>query len=141
MPSYPESSLPTGTVIKRVSAYLQGDGELKIDNGTDSDAEAKLITAGTSVFTVYIGAHSQYTIENISDGTYWLAFALGSSWDNTNLKFRNDQGHESFADTFDFTRTEDNDYYYYSTYSVTLNPVVGGTAETNDVNANQFDAY
>ncbi len=138
-PTYtmPAVSLPTGSVIKLRSAYKQGDGTLEINNGTDSDAEAKLITAGTSVFSVYIKAHTNYTIQNITDGTYWLAFALGTDWDNQTLKFNRPAGYSSFADTFDFTTTDTQ----YTTYSVTLNPVAGGTAQTNNVNSSQFDAY
>ncbi len=137
VPAASAVSLPTGTVIKSRSAYLQGDGTLEIDNGTDSDAEAKLITGGTSIFSVYIKANSTYTIQNISDGTYWLAFALGSDWNSDTKTFNQPAGYSSFADTFDFTTTDTQ----YTTYSVTLNPVEGGTAQTNDVDSQQFNEY
>ena len=133
----PGNSLPTGTVIKRVSKYLQGDGELKISNGTSYDAEAKLIRDGTSVLTVYIKAGDDYTMENISDGTYWLAFAQGTDWNNTTLKFNRNAQASSFDDTFDFVTTDTQ----YTSFEVTLNPVAGGTAQSSDVDPTQFDQY
>lgn len=137
----PAVSLPTGTVIKSRSYYLSGDGELKIDNGTNSDAVAKLIAGGTSIFTVYIKAHSIYTIKDITNGTYWLVFALGSDWDASTKTFRRSAGFSSFDDPFDFTTWEDSQYVHYSSFQITLNPVLGGTAETSSVDAAQFNAY
>lgn len=130
-------SLPTGTVLKRLSGHLQGNGTLEIDNGTSQDAVAKLITGGTSVYTVYVKANSNYTIENISDGTYWLAFSGGINWDSSTKKFTQNISFSSFKDTFDFETTATQ----YTTYSITLNPVAGGTAQTDTVNSDQFSAY
>ncbi|HTX87151.1 MAG TPA: hypothetical protein VMC41_03775 [Candidatus Nanoarchaeia archaeon] len=137
VPSTPAVSLDNGTILKQRSYYVQGDGTLEIDNGTGSDAVAKLIADGTSVFTVYIKAGSNYTIKNITDGTYWLAFALGSDWDSTTNTFNQSAGYSSFADTFDFTTSNTQ----YTTFTVTLNPVEGGTAQTNNVDPQQFSAY
>ncbi|MFA4998602.1 MAG: zinc ribbon domain-containing protein [Candidatus Paceibacterota bacterium] len=140
-PSGPAFSLPNGTIIKKNNYYLQGDGELQIKNGTNLDAVAKLIHGGTSggksILTVYIKANSTYTILDISDGIYWLVFAQGSDWDSTSQKFKRNTQYSAFEDTFDFTTA----YSEYTIFEVTLNPVVGGTAETNDVPASQFDQY
>lgn len=136
----PPVSLSTGTVIKRVPGYLHGEGELEIDNGTSDDAVAKLITTGTSgisVLTVYIKASSNYTIKNISDGTYRLAFAQGLDWDTATKSFTRNQSFSSFDESFDF-QTSDTQY---TTFTVTLNPVEGGTAQTSSVDGNQFNAY
>lgn len=130
-------SLPTGTVLKRLPSHLQGEGTLEIDNGTNQDAVAKLITGGTSVYTVYIKANSNYTIKNISDGIYWLAFTQGTDWDSSTKKFTRNNSFSSFQDTFDFETSSTQ----YTTYSITLNPVVGGTARTDTVNGDQFSAY
>jgi len=140
-PSSPAFSLPNGTIIKENNYYLQGEGELQIKNGTNLDAVAKLIhggaSGGTSILTVYIKANNTYTMRNISDGTYWLAFAQGSDWDSTLKKFKYNTQYSVFDDAFDFITTHDK----YRTWEVTLNPVVGGTAETSDVAGSQFDQY
>ncbi len=133
----PGNSLPTGTVIKKRSAYLQGDGQLQISNGTNYDAVAKLIRDGASVLTVYIKANSTYTMENISDGTYWLAFAQGTDWNATTKKFNRNTQTSAFDDTFVFETTDTQ----YSGWEVTLNPVTGGTAQSSDVDPAQFDQY
>ena len=133
----PGNSLPTGTVIKKRSAYLQGEGELQISNGTSYDAVAKLIRDGTSVLTVYIKANSTYTMENISNGTYWLAFAQGTDWNATTKKFNRNAQTSAFDDTFVFETTDTQ----YSGWEVTLNPVAGGTAQSSDVDPSQFDQY
>jgi len=136
-PSTPAVSLANGTILKKNSVYLRGDGELQIKNGTGLDAVAKLIRGGTSVLTVYIKANSTYTMLDISDGIYWLAFAQGVDWDSIAQKFRRNTQYSVFEDTFDFTTT----YSQYTIFEVTLNPVIGGTAETNDIPGSQFDQY
>ena len=136
-PPTPAVSLPNGTILKKNSVYLRGDGELQIKNGTGLDAVAKLIHGGTSVLTVYIKANSTYTMLDISDGIYWLAFAQGLDWDSVTQKFRRNTQYSVFEDTFDFTTT----YSQYTIFEVTLNPVIGGTAETNDIPGSQFDQY
>jgi len=140
-PTTPAVSLANGTVLKKNTAHLYGDGKLYIKNGTSLDAVAKLIRGGSSVFTVYIKANSNYTITGVSDGIYWLAFAQGLDWDSTIQKFRRNIQYSSFDETFDFTTTEDYQYIYYPEFEVTLHPVVGGSAETSSVDPAQFNAY
>lgn len=139
-PLPPAVSLANGTIIKRVPAYLQGDGELTISNGTAYDAVAKLITngaSGTSVLTAYVKAYSDYTMQNIGDGSYRLIFAQGTDWDSDTKTFTRDRSYSSFDDSFEFETSDTQ----YTTYSITLNAVEGGTAETSNVNEDQFDAY
>ena len=104
-------------------------------------AVAKLVRGGSSTFTVYIKANSNYTITDISDGIYWLVFAQGLDWNSTTQKFRRNVQYSAFDKTFDFTTTKDYQYFYYSEFEVTLHPVIGGTAETSSVDPEQFNAY
>lgn len=140
-PTTPAVSLANGTILKKNTVYLYGDGKMYIKNGTSLDAVAKLIRGGSSVLTVYIKANSNYTITGVSDGIYWLAFAQGLDWDSATQKFRRNIQYSSFDETFDFTTTEDYQYIYYPEFEVTLHPVVGGTAETSSVDPTQFNAY
>lgn len=133
----PGNSLPTGTVIKKRSAYLQGEGQLQISNGTSYDAVAKLIRDGASVLTVYIKANTTYTMENITDGTYWLAFAQGTDWNATTQKFNRNAHASAFDETFEFETTDTRS----AGWEVTLNEVAGGTASASDVDLTQFDQY
>ena len=137
VPLSPAVSLSNGTILKKNNIYLQEDGELQIKNGTDLDAVIKLICDGTSVLTVYVKANNTYTMRNISDGIYWLVFAQGLDWDSVTKKFKRNTQYSAFEDTFDFTTT----YNQYTVFEITLNPVIGGTAETSDIQGNQFDQY
>ncbi|MFA6554276.1 MAG: hypothetical protein WCS89_02095 [Candidatus Paceibacterota bacterium] len=134
-------SLDNGYVFKKVSSYLDGDGQLLIKNGTSHDAVAKLLRNGTSIFTVYVRAENTYTITNISDGKYLLAFMQGVDWDTVNKTFVKSANSQSFDDIFDITTTEDSQYVKYSKFTITLNPVIGGTAETSYMDPAQFNAY
>ncbi|MDD4289669.1 MAG: hypothetical protein PHH83_00125, partial [Patescibacteria group bacterium] len=131
-------SLSNGTILSQNSYLLNGSGELKIDNGTSLDAIAKLVNISTnkSILTVYIKANSVYNILNISDGDYKLLFNLGNDWDSRIKAFTVNSSYETFVEPFNF---ETNDYY--STFSVTLNPVINGTAHTQDINAQEFGNY
>ena len=140
-------SLPNGIILSKNSYYLNGLGELKIKNGTSLDAIAKLVNIATnkSVLTVYVKANSTYNINKVKDGNYKLFFNLGNDWDTEIKAFSVNSGYEVFEDLFDFiTREyEEGDYIRtkYSTFEVTLNPVIGGQAETENVSAVEFANY
>ena len=140
-------SLANGTVFFKNSYYLNGLGELQILNGTSLDAIAKLVntTLNKSVFTVYIKANATYTISKVRDGNYKLFFNLVNDWDTEVKAFTVNSSYEVFEDLFDFTTSEyeEGDYIRtkYSTFEVTLNPVIGGTAETENINVVEFANY
>jgi RNA polymerase subunit RPABC4/transcription elongation factor Spt4 len=133
------TSLPNGTILSRNTGYLDGLGQLTIGNGTGQDAIAKLVDAATnrSVFTVYVAANSNYTIDKITDGDYKLFFNLGNNWDANVKAFTENSSYSVFEDDFNFATTNTQ----YQTFSVTLNSVAGGTAQTDDVDASQFGSY
>lgn len=139
--------LPNGMIISSLIDNSNGLGTLEIDNGTDDDAIAKLMDTkiSLSVFTVYIQAKSKFTIMNISDGIYKLYFQTGKDWDEKKKKFLFYPSFSKFTDDFLYTTTETDNYdgirTRYSTYQVTLNPVIGGRAKTNTVTENEFEKY
>lgn len=139
----PIISLDNGTIINSLAGYLGGLGKLSIDNGTDLDSVAKLINGSRkSIITVYIKAHNSYTIDGIAVGRYELFFAHGRDWDSSTNSFLLSRSFSKFEDSFDFTVHDeyrsDGTYQVYSTYSVTLHPVVGGEAKTDTVSEGEF---
>lgn len=140
-------SLPNGTILNSISTYLNGLGELKIENGTDADAVAKLVKLypHQSIFTVYIKAKSSYKITEVSDGYYDLYFAHGQDWDRVNKKFLINASYSKFEDGFNFTTKEeylsDSINTRYTVFEVTLHPVVGGSAETDKVPESEFNQF
>lgn len=137
------NSLSNGTVIHSLPYDKNNLGELKIENGSQYDAIAKLVNSltNTSVYSVYIAAGSNYSIKQIPDGKFQLLFSLGKDWDLSNNKFKSCKTFARFDDSFIFTTTRQFYGLEYSTFRVTLNPVVGGTAKTNEIVETEFDKY
>ena len=77
---------------------------------------------------------TSYTVKEIKDGVYVLFFSYGTDWDDGLKKFVGKTTYERFEETLDFVTTS----IQYTTYSVTLNPVIGGTADTEYLNEDEF---
>jgi hypothetical protein len=146
-PSSEYVSLANGTILNSSPLYLKGLGELKIENGTDKDAVAKLVRLHPlqSIYTVYIKTKRTYTITDISDGYYDLYFAHGQDWDGINKKFLVNASYSKFEDGFDFTTKDEYSSgginSRYTVFEVTLHPVPGGSAETDKVSENEFNQF
>jgi hypothetical protein len=133
-PSY--NSLPNGKVLFS-SPSLNGQGVLAISNGSGSDAVVTLITnGGVTVAAIYVDANASSSIKNISDGVYRVLFEFGSNWDPTQNTFSVNPSVEAFNDTFIFPSDAQGDGW-----SITLNPVAGGTATTNSLDPSEFSKY
>jgi hypothetical protein len=124
--------LATGTIIKQTGA-TNGEGELTVDNGLDLDAVA-VLSRDSWLLAVYVRNNSSHTITGIPDGNYELFFTLGEDWDAAQGAFTRRRDLSRFEESFPFTSTPTT----YSVWSVTLHPVPGGTANSQDVPANQF---
>jgi len=141
------NSLPNGTIIYSLPYYLAGKGRLKIDNGTNYDAVVKLVINNNNkaIIEVYVEAGDSYTIDNILDGKYMLLFMQGKNWSDEQQRFVLDRNCSKFVDVFDFvtkwTEQDDGILYEYPGYRVTLNPVYGGNAQTDNISEEEFDKY
>ena len=88
---------------------------------------------------MYIQAGDTFTVRGIPDGTYNLYYALGKDWVDGNKPFSILVEYSRFADKFKFevVRT-----FWggerYTIWTVTLHPIVGGTAETYEVKEEDF---
>jgi hypothetical protein len=107
-----------------------GLGKLTIENGTGYSAQVKVIDTSTNkaVYKVHVPAHHNYTITGIDDGTYALAFWLGTRTNGFGKKF---------TDTFVFNTTQTS----YTVWTVTLHTVPNGNAPTEDISRGEFDQY
>lgn len=139
--AFPVSN-PTSTPTRiRTGKFLQdsaprnGQGMLTIYNGQELDAVAVLIPlSGTPISSVYIRSKDDFTITGIVDGIYNFYFTVGEDWDDSSARFVNSTQFFRFEDplSFETTRT------LSTTFTVTLQPVFGGTAETAPVDAMEF---
>ncbi|MCS7287219.1 MAG: hypothetical protein RMK30_10295 [Anaerolineae bacterium] len=133
-PTLPPRRLNTGTFIKQAIS-LDGYGELKVENGTDLDAIVVFTTPeGETLFAVYIQAHDEFTVSGIPDGVYKLFFMMGEDWDEKRGQFTRKVRREVFEDSFPYTTTPTT----ATAWHVTLHPVVGGTAATEEVGEDEF---
>lgn len=126
--------LPTGPYLLKNLAG--GYGELKIDNGLDLDSISvlsRIEAPKIPLMQVYIRAGASYTITGISDGVYLLSF-MCLKWDDDSKKFTEISRWQRFKDEFDFNTTSDQ----YMTWEVTLNPVIGGTAQAEYLGEGEF---
>lgn len=71
-------------------------------------------------------------MKGIRDGTCYLYFSTGAEWNGK--AFTTTPSHQKFEDAFEFTTGATT----YSTWSVTLHGVVGGTAAAEDVDESEF---
>ncbi|MCD4705341.1 hypothetical protein K8R66_04685 [bacterium] len=94
-----------------------------------------------SIFTVYIKANSTYSINKISNGNHKLFFNLGNDWNAEIKAFMVNSSYEVFEDNFNFLTKETEEYEEYKIFNVTLNPVIGGHAETEDISVLEFANY
>lgn len=128
-------SLANGTEITPPRGE-RGLGKLTIKNGTTRDAAAKLVTGSADPKSwqtrrfVYVRANDTVTIENIAAGTYRLAFIAGVDWDESGHRFLREVSASLFDETFEFKEEPVDGGTRFSTWDVSLNPVVGGTGKT-----------
>ena len=108
-------------------------GQLIIQNGTGDDAEVKVVDNSTSklVYDVHVPSSPQdYTITGIPDGTYTLAFWIGTSTNGYGKKF---------TDPLLYTTTATDQGTQYTIYTVTLQPVPNGNAPTTGISSGEFN--
>jgi hypothetical protein len=109
-----------------------GYGQLTIDNGTDKDGVVILTLNKEPYRAAYIRAGEAFTVNNIKDGTYTIYFSTGSDWNGK--EFVASPRYQRFDEPLPFKTTSST----YSTWNVTLHPVAGGTATSENVSAGEF---
>ncbi|AUY52298.1 hypothetical protein [Streptomyces sp. CB01881] len=130
-PQLQTRSQENGTLVRE--GRLNGSGVLNVDNGGSSDAVVSLAQNGKSIHSVYVGKGKKASIEGVEDGTYDVYFAGGVDWDPSLKAFTQSCDFSKFDDTmaFETGRT-------YTSWSITLQPTVGGNAKTSDVDEDKF---
>ena len=137
-------SLPTGTWIIN-PGETDGNGSLKIRNGTSFDSAVKLVTATTprkTIWILYIRHNDVKTIRRISAGSYLLRFALGTDWDTASEQFLQYREFFQACEQFDFTETESSSGergIEYNKIEVTLHLVPTGNLPREPIDEATFD--
>lgn len=146
-------SLPTGTDIVTVNGN-DGLGWLTIINGTAQDAVVKMLPLldngeTTAAYRgVYIRSGDSWTIKGVAVGNYKIVFSLGFNWFQDQQSFQQDVSYSQFEKPLLFqetespieTSTERGTKRQFNKATITLNPVVNGTARTTTCDKSVFDA-
>jgi len=120
----------TGVIVPNTRGG--GQGELAVDNGTDSDSVVILTFDEAPVASAYVRAGESVTLQGIQDGTYHLYFSKGAGWNGET--FTQAASYQRFEDAFEFTTTSTQT----TMWEVTLYGAEGGTASTEPLDPNQF---
>jgi hypothetical protein len=139
--------LPTATQVVRSGARPgggsiilderpgSGKGVLKIENGTESDGVVILThNDDQPVVAIYVRSTSTAQLNGVPDGVYYVYFTTGTGWDEVNKTFIETSTYQRFDDTLDFTSSSSQ----YSIWTLTLQPVTGGTASTSSIDPANF---
>ena len=128
---------PNGTIFLQTST--QGHGQLTIENGSKFDALVKLISPQRkyTFISVYIHAGRSATVTNIRPNTYKLVFAFGEGWDDSRNAMVRIASTAAFDKLLTFIRSQEQ----YTSFKVTLHPVVGGNTQSVAISKEDFLAY
>jgi hypothetical protein len=117
-----------------------GPHELTTINGLSSDAVVKLRdSAKHTVLSFYVKAHDEATIDTVPEGTFVIEFATGQEFSPVCGYFLSNMATQRYVEAAIFkTQIQGNDQYARA-ITITLNPVVGGTAKTVSTDDSTFD--
>ena len=122
-------------VTKRGKA---GRGELAVENGTDEDALVTLSRDGRADYAVYIRASENAELTDVADGDYEMFVAQGDGWNRELKRFTASPDYTKFEDTASFATTRETGAIRYTRLRITLQPVVGGNADTLPVDPQSY---
>jgi hypothetical protein len=115
-----------------------GRGELTINNAGELDAVITLAVGKRPTFAVYVRKGAKHTVTGIRDDTYHVFFASGTDWDRKARAFGRDCSFDRFDDSFKFETKQTATQIEWSTWTIELQPVVGGNAPTSEVDPDDF---
>jgi hypothetical protein len=115
---FPERRLANGQLLN--SLRRTGNGQIRIDNGTEHDAVVKLVQDGESIVSVYVGKGSNTTVDNINDGSYQLFYTSGIDWDDQLKTFTRSCLFKRFGSPVEFTTVPIEGGIKYTTQAVRL---------------------
>ena len=105
----------------------------------DYPAFIKLVNTkdAKSAISFYVRAHGKTTV-HVKNGTYEVRYATGEKWFGSKELFGSGTRYKIFDDKFSFTTKNNGRYINYTTWSVTLYSVAGGTGSTSTIPEDRF---
>ncbi len=115
-----------------------GYGELTITASGGTDAVVKVLQGADVIRNVYVQAGASAKVDGIPNGTFDVFYTEGTDWDDANHRFTRDCAFSRFDQPITFSTTNHPGSIEYTTYTLTLYGVVGGTASSTDVPPGAF---
>lgn len=133
------NSLPTGSRIQK-DVGIGGHGELKVENGSEEDAVARLalIDSDETVRWFFVRAHSTANMHSIPAANYKLTFTTGLNWVESEDAFSWNPTYSEFESSFEFKERHDSEGVQYHSMSVTLHSVPFGNVHTRTITREEF---
>lgn len=128
-----DRGLDNGRVLRDPGS---GYGEITVENGTDHDAVLTLSHSDSPVGSLYVGRGQTARLTDIPDGEYEVFFTSGVDWDGS--RFTRSCNFSRFSETAQFQTITSGGQVQYTTFSMTLHPVAGGTASILPVSPDLF---
>jgi hypothetical protein len=122
----------TGTTISGEKAQSDSFEDLTVENGLSVDAVVVVVKESSPnqvIRAVYIRGHDSYILMDLGIDKAEVYFMLGNNWSDQENKFLSDLKYERFEEVFDFS---------WYTYEITLHGVIGGTADTEYIDEEEF---
>jgi hypothetical protein len=142
---------PNGHYLRRTVSG--GRGTLTITNGNSNDGVVvvtRTSARNVPVIACWVEARHKWTVTGIPDGSYWVYYTVGRDWNtytdgfltttrrarfHTPMRFSTSTWTTSWS-TYAYNYTQG--HVQWSVWRITLNPVAGGTARTDDVGEGGF---
>lgn len=137
-PKQQSRSLANGTYLRDTDR--SGKGRLTIKNGGSSDAVVSLNRGSARAFSIYLRKSGSITVTGVRDGSYTVYFSTGSDWDAKGKGFTSGCAYQKFDKQLNYTTSYHSTYIEYTTYTLSLYGVAGGTASTSSVPPGEFPA-
>jgi hypothetical protein len=138
----PTVRILNGTELRK-RRHLHGLGELTVENGTEYDAVVLLVELNTekTIRNFYVTAGNTFTEPRIAPGLYAIYFVTGSDWNPELKTFNSNANYSQFGRNVEFSEKPDqvSGKIEYSTYKITLQPVIGGDAAIYPSNKDAFN--
>lgn len=132
-------SLATGSPTCSAAEY-DGRGVLRVENGTNQDADVRLFDSETNqvIRCFFVRAGDSAQVGEIPERTYVLRYSSGLDWDDREREFRWNPYYHQFEKEFVYTEVRVGNTVEYHDMSVTLHTVTGGNVRTHSISREQF---
>jgi hypothetical protein len=130
--AFPALRLSNGSILSN-NTGASGPGILVIKNGNTREGVVKLVGDGQRI-SIYVGRKATARVTRIPDGNFGVYFASGVSWDGKRNTFTRNCGFTKFDRKMKFTSGGGS----YMQFTITLNAVSGGNAQTRQIDPSDF---